>query len=227
MKRFVPALVILAMLVGTLFTAGLPNTARAATGDYFVYGHTSVSGYAVDGCKLTDFIATTTCCAGTASDSDDATFSVSAQALKKEARSELESINCNDAAQGYINNAIDYINKSLNPKLWIDECRLVSNVKAGAKVFTYEKIAVLRLLEAQSADSSVASQIQSVIDNLTAADRMIAEIAIADAENAGSNQSYINKAKLKVSDGDALANSDPVHAIMYYKEAWRYAQRAM
>jgi hypothetical protein len=91
-----------------------------------------------------------------------------------------------------IEEAIKHINKSLDPNLWETDSALT---KKGKKVFEEEKKAVHELMKIVKAQSDYAADAQAAIDTLVSVDALLAQGAIDEAIDAGSDPKEIAKAE--------------------------------
>lgn len=138
-----------------------------------------------------------------------------------------------------LDNAIEYINKSLDNKLWLADSHL--EPKHGHKVFNEEKWAVIELMHLMrnnDTPQSVKAACQVVIDKLIKADDMLAKLAYDDAlACAGSPKVDLELKKCEKEleeakkDLENMNNGAPnpkyYKAIDHYKKAWEHAQNAI
>lgn len=116
--------------------------------------------------------------------------------------------------------AIERIDKSLTPQLWIDDSHL--NPKKGKEVFYQERHAVQKLREVSNNNPPIA--VRAAIDALVALDRELSQIAINEATTAGGQASELAKAREELAKGDKEASSGkPDKAIEHYGHAWEHA----
>ncbi len=175
------------------------------------------------------------------------TFTVkSAKWLKQEAIGELEAIDTdNKHAQKDIEKAIELINESLNPDLWIDASRLDPKhgykPKHGHKVFGREKHAVKELLKiteerGKHAEPAITDDVEAVIDKIVKADEQLAIVAINDAKNTPvQDPKFQEKVEQEIAKAEEeLANAyaeieagNPDKAIDDFRKAWKHAQLAI
>jgi hypothetical protein len=152
-----------------------------------------------------------------------------------------------------INEAIEHINNSLDPELWLSGSELGSK---GKKVFDEEKqaaIELMKILKKAGVPQGVGDDAMKAIDKLVLADKDLASTAIAQAEaaacEAGCLESYNGQACPNQDNPDpdcatildeiAKANEEMAKAeedygkgdydkaIEHYKKAWDHAQHAM
>jgi parallel beta-helix repeat protein len=124
-----------------------------------------------------------------------------------------------------LQDAINHLNKSIAVANWVDD----SHPKPGSKgeaVFNEEEKTVndLKALRNNNHSGIPAATLQGYIDLLVAADRQIAQIAIAEAIARGGNAGKISTANSELIKGDVEAARDhPDKAIDHYKNAWKNA----
>lgn len=160
--------------------------------------------------------------------------------LKESAISALEEIELIEPAKWVVQKLIDksiwFIEKSLREKLWVDDYRLNPKMMAGALVFDREKVAVFKLRVAAKIDPTIEAEVEAVIDKLTAADELLALVAISDAEGVEvvnpKKQKMIEheiaKAEEEVEKAYGYLEKDmPAIAISHFKLAWIHAQVAI
>ncbi len=159
-------------------------------------------------------------------------FEACPQATKAQIRDELAALLPTlsySGDQSKLQDAINHLDKSLAADRWLDALHPKPGSK-GESVFNEEKAAVVRLKELRDGNkSSVAPAVfQSYINGLLAVDRLLAEIAIADAiANPPYNAGKISTANSELSKGDVEAGKDhPDKAIDKYKNAWKNALAA-
>jgi hypothetical protein len=135
--------------------------------------------------------------------------------------------------------AADYIDKSLNAEYWIDETHLDS--KTGHKVFNYERSAVVKLMwllrnDKRNPLSDEARECaESALEKMVRVDRILAEIVIAEAEEAevpDRKLRHFNKRVAKVKEemkkGDVSRDAGRFDkAITRYRNAWKHACYAL
>ena len=120
-----------------------------------------------------------------------------------------------------IRDAINDIDRSLDPSLWLDASHLT---RKGEQVFAAEGDAVGELMDIRNPSAAI----RQAIDRLVAVDRELARIAIADATATHGRASELATAQLEMAQGDkwrGLSQGD--HAIQEYGEAWHHVQRAL
>jgi hypothetical protein len=130
------------------------------------------------------------------------------------------------ADQGKLKDVVREVTTSLDSSRWVDGLHL--SPTKGQEVFGHEKIAVQRLMDLLNGTSIPDSTIQSMIDNLLNADKILAQTAIDDAIAAGGKPAKIAQAQNEM----ALAASERAaghydHAVDHYKSAWKHAQEAV
>ena len=135
--------------------------------------------------------------------------------------------------------AADYIDKSLNAEYWIDETHLDS--KTGHKVFNYERSAVVKLMwllrnDKRNPLSDEARECaESALEKMVRVDRILAEIVIAEAEEAevpDRKLRHFNKRVARVKEemkkGDLSRDAGRFDkAITRYRNAWKHACYAL
>ena len=179
-----------------------------------------------------------TCTAADAAGNEgEDTFAVTVLAPRLTKLEVLASLQPFEAESKRIKKAIDAIEKSLEAKRWLDDTHLTK--KHGHKVFNDEKKAVKELAKALDKDAlspAAAAAAAEAIDRLVQLDRVLAEIAIAqalaapvlDPDNLDDVAEEIAKAQSELAKGDAdLAAGKPDKAINHYKKAWEKAQKAI
>lgn len=154
-----------------------------------------------------------------------------------------------------IGRAIEAIQDSLDPKLWVDPTHI--DPKHGDKVFDNEKHAVEALQDALQQDSddhgdhkggdkpdndnhqltaAAKAAAQQVIVDLTKADRILAAVEIRDAQNGMTLDPHnakdvakdLSDALSTMAKGDAARDAGkPATAIDRYREAWHDAGQAL
>jgi len=156
--------------------------------------------------------------------------------LKKEAIAELEDAKrfTNDKCiEEKIDKAIEEIDESLNPNLWVDDFHL--DPKHGAKVFQEEKDAVgklMNILKDKATGSAVKNIIQAVIGKLLLIDQLLANTAIKDAKALGStNRRVIHEIKEAGREFceaiREIKKKNYDDAVEEFKHAWMHAEHAM
>jgi hypothetical protein len=123
--------------------------------------------------------------------------------------------------------AIEHLRKSVDSSLWLDDSH--PQDEEGGKVFGEEKDAVstLRGLIGDSDTTIPDSVLRGLIDRLGGADRLIAEVAIADAVARSGDPGRVAKARDELAKGNrAWSNGRFESAIEHYREAWKHALKA-
>jgi hypothetical protein len=134
-----------------------------------------------------------------------------------------------------IEKAINEIDKSLDPALWIDDEHLVADKKDAKKVFDAEKKAV-KELEKVELNATVDAAAAAAIDALVEADRALAQTALAEAIAAADPAGCpigsvdpeceqalkeIEKAQEELAKADEdLDNGKPDRAIDHFRKSW-------
>jgi hypothetical protein len=156
--------------------------------------------------------------------------------LKKDALAELEAakgLTADKHTLGKFDNAIEEVEESLNPILWVDDLHLDS--KHGKKVFDEEKVAVGQLMEIvkdKKESPAIENATQAVIDKLIKADQLLTGTAISDAKALGSADCRvireIKKAEEEFSGAiEEIKKANYDLAVEEFRNAWMHAQHAM
>lgn len=148
---------------------------------------------------------------------------VSPRVLKEAAVASLQALlpTGDEQADSKIRRAINEINDSLEPELWLDDSHLTDK---GKRVFHEEKEAA-RALEGVANPPAV---VASVLDSLVAADQTLARIAIDEATAAGGNPERLAEAaKHMQKAAEQLGTGHLPEAIRHYGKAWKKAQRSL
>jgi hypothetical protein len=129
-----------------------------------------------------------------------------------------------------LDEAIERLEKSLDPKLWAtppDGVRL--DPKDGEKVIELEKQAAEKLLQLIRSKKSALSDavLQDWVDRMRMTSRLLATVAISDAVEADGDNKKIEEANKKLDEGDKKALENKGDAIEHYKTAWKQAQEAL
>jgi hypothetical protein len=127
-----------------------------------------------------------------------------------------------------LKDAIEELEDSLEPKLWIDQTHL--NPKHGKEVFAQEKETVEELVEIlkDKKSSLPKGAIRGFINRIGTGDRLLAVVAIAEAVAAHGKPKQIAEARQELGKGDReWAKGDYAEAIEHYQEAWEEAVKAM
>jgi hypothetical protein len=156
-----------------------------------------------------------------------ATFDVPGQpdprVLKQEAVSSLRALlpTGDTQADRKIERAIDELENSLDPQLWVDDSHLTDQ---GKRVFHEERQAASKLMQITRPPAAVAS----VLESLIAADQALARTAIDQAAAAGGDPKKLADAEREMEKASELiAEGRLAQAIKHYGRAWNKAQRAM
>lgn len=159
--------------------------------------------------------------------------------LKQDAIDWLEAKDtCNPCAQARLDDAICFIEKSLGDDLWADETHLNVGHCRGWAVFASENLAVANMKLAMCFDCCLTEPLNEVIGLLTTADRMIVDVAIAEAKEAAEwiwcpflkalADAEIERAECHLGYAETwLENDRPVCAIVSMRCAWMHAQIAI
>lgn len=124
-----------------------------------------------------------------------------------------------------LRDAISKLQDSMNPSLWIGESHL--KFKDGDKVFDREAEVTDKLRDLISDKKSTLNKatLQSVIDNLVADDRQLAQTAIDETPLTGKCQSGLRDATREMTSGDIDSAAGRAHqAIDHYRNAWKKVQ---
>jgi hypothetical protein len=155
-----------------------------------------------------------------------ATFDVMPQTprgLKQEAVASLTGLlpTGDHQADRKIHRAINEINDSLEPQLWLDDSHLTA---AGKRVFHEEKEAAGAL--EHILDPGV--DVSTVLDSLVAADQALARTAIDEAVAAGGDPTKLARAEREMDKAaEQAAMGHLAEAIGHYGTAWKMAQKAL
>ncbi|HEY5075566.1 MAG TPA: Ig-like domain-containing protein, partial [Pyrinomonadaceae bacterium] len=121
-----------------------------------------------------------------------------------------------------LDDAIDHLNKALNPEFWVDDSHPTE--KDGEKVFNEEKTVVKELAELIKSKTSMNptdAALMDLITRLVQVDRELALISISEE----TDPNKVAKAMDEIAKGDADRDTDkPDHAdnaINHYKNAWK------
>jgi hypothetical protein len=123
--------------------------------------------------------------------------------------------------------ALEHLTQSLAPELWLDQTHLER--KHGDRAIQEEKETVRKLCELAKDKKCTAPTdlLVGFIDRITAADRLLAVVAIADATAAGAARKKIEHANRELARGDSdVSNPKCGDGIEDYKNAWKHATRA-
>ena len=141
-----------------------------------------------------------------------------------------------------IDDVIKSITKALQDDLWQDETHLES--KQEHEVFVYEMTAIARmelylyLDESQSQKElpeNVRAVFEQAIKDLVKADKTLTQVILSDAkntfvENEKSREKFeelIVKAEEEMGKAQEHESANPVEAVKYYWQSWKYSQRAI
>jgi hypothetical protein len=160
------------------------------------------------------------------------------QVNKQDALETLQGLSADKHSQKEIDKAIKHIEESLDDNLWVDYTHL--NPKHGNKVFDEEKKAVKALMKVidegkkkpkKHYDEKIVDDVKEVIGLLVAADKVLAETVLEDAQaNADDKKAdkEIEKAEKELTKAaEELAKDKSDKAIDHYKKAWEHAQHAI
>ncbi|NNE97337.1 MAG: ExeM/NucH family extracellular endonuclease, partial [Acidimicrobiales bacterium] len=142
--------------------------------------------------------------------------------LKLETIDELSALlpTGNTTDDKFIQKAIDRIDQSLNPAWWVDLATL--DPGTGGQVFDREHQAVQELQKVNNVD------VQSAIDQIVEADRLLAQRQLDAAIAAGGDAKDIAKAQGNIADAVAnAASGNYAKAVLDYKKAWQNAVKAL
>ncbi len=127
-----------------------------------------------------------------------------------------------------LDQAIDHLNASLEPELWLDGNHLHS--KKGKTVFQQEKDTVIKLRELLDDNKSTVDDaaLSDFINRLVVIDRNLAVISIDEAVDGDGSSKKIAKANAEIVKGDEdAAAGSPHNAIEHYRNAWSFALKAL
>jgi hypothetical protein len=122
---------------------------------------------------------------------------------------------------------ISHLGKSLDSALWINETHL--QPKSGEKIFQEDSMAVAKLSNLIKSKKSGLTDLdlQSFIDRIVRADRLLGSVAIQDAVTAGVASKKIGQIQKYLDKGDAkISDADFGNAIQGYGSAWKLAIHA-
>jgi hypothetical protein len=122
-----------------------------------------------------------------------------------------------------LDEAIEHLGASLNPLWWVDDSHLDRD--KGDKVFHEEKEAAHKLRElTQDNKSNIPDEVLlDLINRIVQADRLLAVLAIDEAEAAGLNPKKVAEDRAQVAKGDQdAADGKPEEAIEHYRHAWKH-----
>jgi hypothetical protein len=119
-----------------------------------------------------------------------------------------------------LEDAIEHLEKSLAPELWVDDSHLTSK---GKKVFHEEKKTVDKLRQVKQPPA----QAGTAIDALVTADRILALTEISEATAAGGDDRKLADAEKEIEKASReIAKDHPAQAIEHYEHAWKKARQA-
>jgi nitrous oxidase accessory protein NosD len=132
-----------------------------------------------------------------------------------------------DKTDRRIGKAIDRIDQSLDPELWVGDSTLSEK---GKKVFSREKQAVHELMKIDY--EPTATQVAPLILDLVVADEVLAQAALGEATSACTavdpDSKHLQKAQEKMDKAEEkLLEGRPDKAIYEYGKAWDHAQKAL
>ena len=164
-----------------------------------------------------------------------------AKSIKERVRKNLEGAKTEDEEideeiNKKIDDVIKSITKALQDDLWQDETHLDS--KQENEVFVYEMTAIARMelyLYQQELPEDVPAVFEQAIENLVKADKTLAQVILYDAkntfvENEKSREKFeelITKAEEEMERALEHENDNPVEAVKYYWQSWKYSQGAI
>ena len=125
-----------------------------------------------------------------------------------------------------IRKAKKHIEKSLEPKRWLDETHL--HHKHGKKVFYEEKKAVKEIKKLCKKGEFPSGLCERLIGMLVEADSILARVAIDDAIAANGKEKEIEKAEKEMAKAEEDKEKEKYDkAVDHYKHAWQHAQKAV
>jgi len=166
-----------------------------------------------------------------------------AKSIKEKVKANLEEARIGDEEiDEKIDSIIKSVVKSLQDDLWQDETHLVS--KQENEVFVYEMTAIARMelylyldesLSQEKLPESVVDVFKQAIMDLVKADKTLAQVILNDAknisvENEKSREKFeeiIIKAEEEIEQALEHEGANPVEAVKYYWQSWKYSQRAI
>jgi hypothetical protein len=185
-----------------------------ASGSTFPIGDTLV------GCVATD----------AAGNKTHETFRVTvlgAQGVKSNVLSELTTLAAGEtrpAVSLHLTNAIQHLTDSLAPDLWMDQARL--NRQHGDQDFNDEKAAVqpLNLLLKDPQHAVSPNMVEALIGRIVRCDRLLACVALNDAQAAGVDPKQLEQGWSCLARGDGkVADGEYEAGIDSYRQAWHHA----
>ncbi len=155
-------------------------------------------------------------------------FGVSPQAMKRRVMEALLALaSTGDAARDrHIARAVERLDEGLNPSWWVTESTL--DPESGKYVFDRARQALNRMSKAIDIGGTEAGQLERLQDQLIAADRSLAELAIGAARAGGATARVLRRAErwMDVAD-EAVTMQNWNRALHNYKRAWRLSVRAL
>ena len=143
--------------------------------------------------------------------------------LKQDAIASLQALlpTGDQQADRKIRRAINEINETLEPQLWLDDSHLTD---LGRRVFHEEKEAARALENIVNANIDVSNQ----LDMLVTADQALSRTAIGDATAAGGDPSKLVMAEEEMSKAAVqIAMGHSATAIKHFGRAWKKAQESL
>ena len=143
-----------------------------------------------------------------------------------------------------LDNAIEELEESLADEFWLRDGDVIDperlDPERGHHVFERERHSAQDLFDAirqgRITDAELLEEIMAVVDTLVTADRRLAEVAIADAVDAGREGEDVDRAEQHLADGDARVEEAAEEtdlqekaALLYeamhndYRDAWEAA----
>jgi FtsP/CotA-like multicopper oxidase with cupredoxin domain len=154
---------------------------------------------------------------------------VTAKSLKQDVLAQATTLLAGATAKAdadRLSTVVSNVTDSLTPANWVDGNHINSPPPAGNQVFVDERNAVRALMNEMNDPNSVISDptLQALVDNLVFADKILAQVAIADAIAGGGSAPKIASAQSEMSTAAGLVSSGQFDAaIDHYKNAWNKA----
>jgi uncharacterized delta-60 repeat protein len=135
-------------------------------------------------------------------------------------------VNDRNAVRG-LDRCIAHLTAALAPTLWRDETHL--NPASGESVFheSQKMVEILCALRGARDRNLPSAVLDTLVERVVDANRLLASIAIRDAIEAGLPESKVDQARRFLAGGDATADGRPcTQGIEHYRSAWKSVNRA-